>query len=132
MLLVTSVAGACGTSGGNGNATGTGTVRPSASATASSSPTASTVPSPGGSSPSGHARTVTGRVAEGVEPRCTLLRAAGLTYLLQGDLPPREQLRPGSRWTMQGRVLRNAVSYCQQGTPFFVDEATPLGPSPTG
>jgi hypothetical protein len=63
--------------------------------------------------------TLTGTVQAGVEPNCVLLDG----YLLLGG--PREQLRSGSRVTVTGRVQKDVMTTCQQGTPFMVETAKP-------
>jgi hypothetical protein len=68
--------------------------------------------------------TVTGTVAEGVEPNCLLLDAeGGQRYLLVGG--DRAGLRPGSRVAVTGRVDRGLLSTCQQGEPLVVSAVVP-------
>jgi hypothetical protein len=63
--------------------------------------------------------TVTGTVAEGVEPGCLLLKADdGGSFLLVGG--ERAELRPGRRLAVTGRVDRGLLSTCQQGEPLVV------------
>jgi hypothetical protein len=81
------------------------------------SPTTTTAP------PAGEL-TVTGTVAEGVEPNCLLLDAGGgQRYLLVGG--DRAELRAGSRVAVTGRVDRGLLSTCQQGEPLVVSAIEP-------
>ncbi|MFY1598179.1 hypothetical protein [Micromonospora sp. WMMD737] len=61
--------------------------------------------------------TLTGTVTSGVEPNCLLLD----NYLLVGG--PRDLLKPGTKVTVTGRVQRDLLTTCQQGTPFLVETA---------
>ncbi|MEU4378948.1 hypothetical protein [Micromonospora echinofusca] len=61
--------------------------------------------------------TLTGTVTSGVEPNCLLLD----NYLLVGG--PRDLLKPGAKVTVTGRVQRDLLTTCQQGTPFLVETA---------
>ena len=68
---------------------------------------------------SGGPVTVSGTVAEGVEPGCLLLEAEpGGSFLLVGG--ERAELRPGRRVAVTGRVDRSLLSTCQQGEPLVV------------
>lgn len=63
---------------------------------------------------------LTGRVAEGVEAGCTVLRTeAGATYTLVGELG---SVSAGTDVTLRGRVDPDRVSTCQQGPVFVVEE----------
>ena len=62
-------------------------------------------------SPPAGGTTLTGTVAPGVEPNCLLLD----NYLLVGG--PREVLKAGAKVTVTGRVQRDLLTTCQQGTP---------------
>lgn len=78
--------------------------------------------SPGTSGPatSGSARlTLTGIPQPGVEAGCLLLQG----YLLVGG--PRDLLGKGTEITVTGRVQRDMLTTCQQGTPFVVESAEP-------
>jgi hypothetical protein len=55
-----------------------------------------------------------------VESGCLLLRG----YLLLGG--HRDVLHAGARVRVTGRVAPNAMTTCQQGTPFSVRTAEPL------
>ncbi|MFV2116724.1 hypothetical protein ACFHW0_30975 [Micromonospora sp. LOL_025] len=61
--------------------------------------------------------TLTGTVTSGVEPNCLLLD----NYLLIGG--PRDLLKAGAKVTVTGRVQRDLLTTCQQGTPFLVETA---------
>ncbi|WP_433390027.1 hypothetical protein [Micromonospora sp. KLBMP9576] len=71
---------------------------------------------PSASPPAG-GTTLTGTVTAGVEPNCLLLD----NYLLVGG--PRDVLTPGAKVTVTGRVQRDLLTTCQQGTPFLVETA---------
>lgn len=62
---------------------------------------------------------LTGTVTTGVEPNCLLIDGF---LLIGGD---RAVLKPGARVTVTGRVDRDVVTTCQQGTPFVVTRAAP-------
>ncbi|MFG1887329.1 hypothetical protein ACGFIR_05585 [Micromonospora sp. NPDC049051] len=76
-----------------------------------------TRPSGGAPKPSAGAVTLTGTVTSGVEPNCLLLD----NHLLVGG--PRDVLKPGTKVTVTGRVQRDLLTTCQQGTPFLVETA---------
>jgi hypothetical protein len=59
--------------------------------------------------------TLSGTVEAGVEANCLLLRG----YLLLGG--DRTALRAGATVTVTGRVRRDMLTTCQQGTPFTVE-----------
>jgi hypothetical protein len=59
--------------------------------------------------------TLSGTVEAGVEANCLLLRG----YLLLGG--DRTALRAGATVTVTGRVARDLLTTCQQGTPFTVE-----------
>ncbi|MCX4386672.1 hypothetical protein OG777_06985 [Micromonospora peucetia] len=68
-------------------------------------------------SPPAGGTTLTGTVTSGVEPNCLLLD----NYLLVGG--PRDVLTSGAKVTVTGRVQRDLLTTCQQGTPFLVETA---------
>ncbi|MQA60000.1 MAG: hypothetical protein GEU86_00585 [Actinophytocola sp.] len=84
---------------------------PETSAPASSQPTEDAPPSEG-------TQTLRGKVAEGVEAGCLILRADGKEYLLVGarDVPP------GTEVEVTGHLTQEVSSFCQQGTPFMVSD----------
>ncbi|MBQ1074549.1 hypothetical protein KBX06_15440 [Micromonospora sp. C31] len=76
-------------------------------------------PSNGPTKPPAGGTTLTGTVTSGVEPNCLLLDS----YLLVGG--PRDLLKPGTKVTVTGKVQRDLLTTCQQGTPFLVETARP-------
>jgi len=68
-------------------------------------------------SPPAGGTTLTGTVTAGVEPNCMLLD----NYLLVGG--PRDVLTAGAKVMVTGRVQRDLLTTCQQGTPFLVETA---------
>ena len=101
---------ACAGSGGDDGGAGQG------GATTAPGPTPATPTEP---TRTGGPVTVTGTVAEGVEPGCLLLEAeGGGRFLLVGG--ERAELRPGRRLAVTGRVDRGLLSTCQQGEPLVV------------
>ena len=63
--------------------------------------------------------TLRGRVEEGVEPGCIVLRADnGTTYLLVGADPT--IAAPGARVEVAGDVRMDMLTTCMQGTPVAV------------
>jgi hypothetical protein len=69
--------------------------------------------------PTPKATRLTGRVAEGVEAGCVVLRTeAGAVYTLVGDL---SSLADGAEVvTLEGRLDPELLSHCQQGPVFVV------------
>jgi hypothetical protein len=63
--------------------------------------------------------TLSGTVTAGVEANCLLIDGF---LLIGGD---RTVIRAGARLTVTGRVDRDVVTTCQQGTPFVVIGAVP-------
>jgi hypothetical protein len=65
--------------------------------------------------------TVSGRVEEGVEAGCIMLRTNTQLYqLLGGD---RNVVKVGNNIVVRGRVAKGVMGFCMQGTPFEVSEA---------
>lgn len=62
--------------------------------------------------------TLTGKVQSGVEGGCLVLHHDRTLYLLLGA----KGVRPGDDVTVTGHVSTGTMSFCQQGTPFVVDE----------
>jgi hypothetical protein len=110
-LLLAGLLAACAGSGGDDAGAGQG----AATAPTTTGPVPTTEPAP----PAGEL-TVTGTVSEGVEPGCLLLDG----YLLVGG--DRDQLRPGTRVAVTGRVDRGLLSTCQQGVPLVVASVEPV------
>ncbi|MPY84185.1 MAG: hypothetical protein GEV00_12870 [Actinophytocola sp.] len=69
---------------------------------------------------SGGQLTLTGKVQSGVEGGCLVLQHDRTLYLLLGA----KGVRPGDEVTVTGHVSTGTMSFCQQGTPFVVDEVT--------
>jgi hypothetical protein len=113
-LLLAGLLSACAGSDGDDAGAGQGATTAPTTSPATSGPVATTEPAP----PSGEV-TVTGTVAEGVEPGCLLLDG----YLLVGG--DRDKLRPGARVAVTGRVDRGLLSTCQQGVPLVVASVEP-------
>jgi hypothetical protein len=95
-----------------------------------SSPSGGTVPpsssgpvtGPSGSPSASAEATIRGRVEEGVEAGCIVLRGDdGVTYLLLGG--DRALLVAGSRLEVVGQLEPDLVTTCQQGTPFTMVRA---------
>jgi hypothetical protein len=87
----------------------------------SAGPPSSSPPGPGtGTPPAGQPVTVRGRVEEGVEPGCVVLRADDrTTYLLIGSDPA--VAVPGARVEVVGDLRTDIFTTCQQGTPLMVE-----------
>jgi hypothetical protein len=105
------------------DSSGGGDVSPSSSPPSPSSspsfPEDLPTPTPSGK-PSGSATIeVSGTVVEGVEMGCRLIDQY---LLLPGPGINRDDLRVGATLTVRGRVQRDMMTTCQQGTPFVVSE----------
>lgn len=70
-------------------------------------------------------RTLRGKVEEGVEAGCMILRAEGESYLLVGPEIETPDLEPGAEVEVTGRVTTSVASFCQQGKPFLVEDIRP-------
>lgn len=99
-------------------------------ASATSSPSASPSEAPASLRPTPSTSrgdvTVTGRIVEGVEPGCLVLRAENADYLL--ILPrgtDRAQVTVGETVAVRGRLASELATTCQQGTPLVVAEIRP-------
>ena len=77
-------------------------------------------PTPG---PTAAQLTLQGTVTDGVEPGCLLLTSGGVVYQLQGVAA--QSLRAGQRVEVDGRVEKDMLSTCQQGTIFTVTAVRP-------
>jgi hypothetical protein len=96
---------------------------PAASGTASPAPSGE--PSAGKPTASG-AQTISGTIAEGVEPHCLILRDSGGSHVLFFDDPGlRSAAKAGSRVTLTGRSEPTMMTTCQQGVPFIVSSVKP-------
>ena len=70
---------------------------------------------------------LTGVVEAGVEAGCLILRPdSGSVYLLLGG--DSTVLVPGRRVAVRGLPQPDRVTFCMQGIPFEVREATPIQP----
>ncbi len=123
-LFLLLVAG-CANSSDDAGSTSSGTV-PSAA----SSVEATQSPGPGVTKPVkplGSTTTITGTVAAGVEPNCTLLKeTGGGTHLLVfSDETLRASAKEGSTVHVTGTPQPGMMSTCQQGEPFLVSSVTP-------
>jgi hypothetical protein len=87
---------------------------PSAPADGTRPPEIEDLPVP---TPSGKPVTVSGTVAAGVESGCLVLTSGGTTYLLLGS---HEGLTPGADVTVEGTLVTDVMTTCQQGTPLLV------------
>ncbi|GGK41054.1 hypothetical protein GCM10010124_37400 [Pilimelia terevasa] len=83
---------------------------PSSTPTGSASPTAGGGPSAG---PAPAAKVFRGTVVAGVEEGCRILRTAGGSYVLVGQVPA---VRDGAQVTVRGIPEPGTASICNQGT----------------
>ena len=68
------------------------------------------------------ALTLSGTISAGTEAGCVLLEQDGTTYnLIGGD---KDVLAEGADVEVTGKVSEDAMTTCQEGTPFQVDSAT--------
>jgi hypothetical protein len=118
LLVAGLLAAACAGTDGDDAGAGLGATTVPTTAPTTTEPVPTTEPAP----PAGEV-TVTGTVGEGVEPNCLLLAGGGEQYLLVGG--DRDQLRPGGRVAVTGRVDRGLLSTCQQGVPLVVASVEP-------
>ncbi len=80
---------------------------------------ASGAPAPG---PSGSSTKLTGRLEEGVEPNCLVLRGAGRDHSLYfADPQVKKQAKIGDTVTVVGQARPAQMTTCQQGIPFLVE-----------
>lgn len=70
-------------------------------------------------------RTLKGKVEAGVEAGCMILRAEGESYMLVGPEIETQDIEPGSEIEVTGRIGTDVASFCQQGTPFVVEDVRP-------
>ena len=140
MLAVTFIGALAGCASGSGQPGAVSThVAVTFSAVPLSPPAASAAPAPPASPPAirpassapilppqtatatGAELTLNGRVEQGVEPGCLILRAGGRTY----ELMARDQnvVRAGATVVVTGHVLTGVMSHCMQGQPFQVTSA---------
>lgn len=79
------------------------------------------IPPPQTATATGPELTLSGRVEQGVEPGCLILRSGGGTY----ELMARDQgvVRAGATVVVTGHVVTGIMSHCMQGRPFQVTSA---------
>jgi hypothetical protein len=70
----------------------------------------------------GPVKTLRGKVEAGVEAGCLVLSTKDGMYLLFGETA---KLKPGDEAEVTGRVGTDVASFCQQGTPFVVEDVRP-------
>jgi hypothetical protein len=126
-LLLLLVAG-CANGSDEAASTSSGSV-PSAAASSAADLPPSALPeaTKPGKPAAGNTTTITGTVASGVEPNCTLLtETGGGTHLLVfKDETLRSAVTPGSKVSVTGTPQPGMMSTCQQGEPFLVSAVTP-------
>ncbi|GII22824.1 hypothetical protein [Planosporangium mesophilum] len=112
-LLAGALVGGC-SSGGGGTPSPGASSGGGSSVPPSASPAVSSTPAP--------ELTLSGQVEAGVEPNCLVLHSGGQTYNLMGG--DRNVVKPGNNVVVRGHVAQNVMSYCMQGQPFQVTEAS--------
>ena len=85
-------------------------------------PSAGSTDKPGADS----AMTITGTVESGVEAGCLILKYEGTVYGIFGNYD-KSVVYPGAEVTLSGYTDSGMMSFCQQGTPFVVEEAESAG-----
>jgi hypothetical protein len=75
---------------------------------------------------SGAAMTITGTIEAGVESGCLVMTYDGTVYGIFGQYD-RSVVFPGAEVTLRGHLDPGMMSFCQQGTPFVVEEAEAAG-----
>lgn len=84
-------------------------------------------PSMGSDRPdSNTAMTITGTIEPGVESGCLIMTYEGTVYGIFGQFDG-AVVHAGAKVTLHGHLDHGMVSFCQQGTPFVVEEAEPAG-----
>lgn len=68
--------------------------------------------------------TLTGEIADGVEPGCLMLEFEGEKYQLIGDKA--RDLKAGMKVEVTGRISQQAMTTCMEGRVFEVDSVTTL------
>lgn len=81
-------------------------------------PSAGSTDKPGSSS----SMTITGTVESGVEAGCLILEHEGTVYGIFGEYD-KSVVYAGAEVTLSGYTDSGMMSFCQQGTPFVVEEA---------
>ncbi|GAB3221424.1 hypothetical protein GCM10027447_06930 [Glycomyces halotolerans] len=70
--------------------------------------------------------TITGTVESGVESGCLILDYKGTVYGIFGDYD-KSVVYAGAEVELHGHLEPDMMSFCQQGTPFVVEEAESVG-----
>lgn len=83
-------------------------------------------PSAGSSDKPTSSMTITGTVESGVEAGCLILEYDGTVYGIFGNYD-RSVVYAGAEVTLSGYTDLGMMSFCQQGTPFVVEEAESAG-----
>lgn len=84
-------------------------------------------PSMGSDKPGANAAmTITGTIEPGVESGCLVMTYEGTVYGIFGRFD-KSVVRAGAEVTLHGHLDREMISFCQQGTPFVVEEAESAG-----
>ncbi|GAB3645183.1 hypothetical protein [Glycomyces tarimensis] len=84
-------------------------------------------PSMGSDKPGSTAEmTITGKIESGVESGCLIMRYDGKVYGIFGEYDD-SVVYAGAEVTLHGRLDPEMMSFCQQGTPFVVEEAESAG-----
>jgi hypothetical protein len=96
---------------------------PSASGPPSPGPPPATPPTGRVPSPASTELTLTGRVEQGVEPGCLIMRQDSTTYELLGA--DRGIVRAGAQVVVTGHLVTGIASHCMQGLLFQVTSARP-------
>ncbi|MCH7232588.1 hypothetical protein L0U85_17260 [Glycomyces sp. L485] len=70
--------------------------------------------------------TITGTIESGVESGCLILDYQGTVYGIFGEYD-KSVVYSGAEVTLHGHPDPSMMSFCQQGTPFMVEQAEPAG-----
>ncbi|WP_026923957.1 hypothetical protein [Glycomyces arizonensis] len=84
-------------------------------------------PSMGSDEPTSNAAmTISGTIESGVESGCLVMTYNGTVYGIFGTYD-KSVVHAGAEVTLHGHLDRGMMSFCQQGTPFVVEEAESAG-----
>lgn len=75
---------------------------------------------------SGSQTTISGTVESGVESGCLVLEHNGTVYGIYGSFDS-SVVYAGAEVTLHGKVEKDMMTTCQQGTPFVVEDAETAG-----
>lgn len=89
----------------------------SASSAAASASSSAASAEPSGGVTDEQAKTLTGTIAEGVEPGCLVLDGHTLIF---DDQSLKARAKAGAKVTVSGRAQPGMMTTCMQGTPFLV------------